>query len=288
MIFLLLSILSSSLIFVIFKLYNRYGVNTLQAIIINYFVACSVGFLIDSQQVDLARIPGEAWFPGTLLLGFLFIGVFYLAALTTQRNGLSVVSVASKMSLAIPVLFGIFFFRESAGVVKVLGILLALAAVFLTSIKKKEAIDIERKHLLFPLLVFLGSGIIDTTIKYLETSYVAREDVALFSSTIFAVAGIFGVCILIFQKIKGRLQFNFRNILGGIVLGVPNFFSIYFLVLALRTEGFESSTIFPLNNVSIVLVSTLLGILLFRERLLLKNWLGIILAICSILLIAKA
>lgn len=272
----------------IFKLYNTYRINTLQAIIVNYFIACAVGFLIESQPLDLERIPHEAWFPGTLLLGFLFIGVFYLAALTTQRNGLSVVSVASKMSLAIPVVFGIFFFRESAGVVKVMGILLALAAVFFTSIKKREEIDLEKKHLLFPLLVFLGSGIIDTTIKYLEASYVAREDVALFSSTIFAVAGFFGICILIFQRIREKLEINFRNILGGIILGVPNFFSIYFLVLALRTEGFESSTIFPLNNVSIVLVSTFLGILLFREKLILKNWLGIILAICSILMIANA
>lgn len=288
MIFLLLSILSSSLIFVIFKLYNTYRINTLQAIIINYFIACAVGLLLDSRPLYLLRIPQEAWFPGTLFLGFLFISVFYLAALTTQRNGLSVVSVASKMSLAIPVLFGIFFFGESAGVVKILGILLALGAVFLTSIKKKEAIDLDKKHLLFPLLVFLGSGIIDTSIKYLETSYVAKEDVALFSSTIFGVAGTFGICVLVFQGIRGKLKITFRNVLGGIILGVPNFFSIYFLVLALRTEGFESSTIFPLNNVSIVLVSTLLGIFLFRERLILKNWLGIVLAICSILMIANA
>ena len=288
MIFLLLSILSSSLIFVIFKLYNRYGINTLQAIIINYFIALSVGLLLDGRSPDLSGIIHQPWFPGTIFLGCLFISVFYLAALTTQRNGLSVVSVASKMSLAIPVLFGIFFFRESAGVVKILGIFLALGAVFLTSIKKREAIEIDRKQLLLPLLVFLGSGIIDTTIKYLETSYVARKDVALFSSTIFAVAGIFGICVLAYQGIRGKLKINFRNIFGGIILGVPNFFSIYFLVLALRTEGFESSTIFPLNNVSIVLVSTFLGILLFRERLILKNWLGIALAIGSILIIANS
>ena len=288
MIYLLLSILSSSLIFVIFKLYTVYGINTLQAIIYNYFIACSVGLFLNGQSAELARIPQEAWFPGTLILGLLFISVFYLAALTTQRNGLSVVSVASKMSLAIPVLFGIFFFRESAGIIKVMGIVLALAAVFLTSIKKKDSLEIEKKNLLFPLLVFLGSGTIDTGIKYLETSYVAREDVAVFSSTIFAVAGSIGVCVLIFQGIRGKLRISFRNVLGGILLGVPNFFSIYFLVLALRTEGFESSTIFPLNNVSIVLVSTLLGILLFKERLISKNWLGIVLAIGSILMIANA
>ena len=288
MIYLLLSVLSSSLIFVIFKLYNKYNVNTLQAIIVNYFIACTVGLLIDDQPLDLLRIPTEKWFPGTLILGFLFIAVFYLAAITTQRSGLSVVSVATKMSVAIPVFFGIILYNESVGIMKLTGIILALIAVYLTSIKQKDGIAIKKRNLVFPLLVFFGSGIIDTTLKFLETSYVAEVDVALFSATIFATAGSIGFCILLFQAYKGTLQINFRNIIGGIALGIPNFFSIYFLVLALRTEGYDSSTIFPINNVAIVMVSTFLGILLFKERLFPKNWIGITLAVISIILIANA
>lgn len=287
MIYLLLSILSSSIIFVIFKLYERFEINILQALAVNYIIACSVGLLIDQRLPDVCTIVEAGWFPGSVFLGALFIGVFYLTVLTTQKSGLSVVSVATKMSLAIPVLFGIFFFRESAGIVKIAGIIIALIAVLLTSIKSKQEISAEKNKLLLPLLVFLGSGIIDTCIKYLETSYVAPSDVALFSSTIFAVAGSIGICILIRQKLLGRFRGHYRNILGGIALGIPNFFSIYFLVLALRTEGFESSSLFPLNHVSIVLVSTFLGILLFKESLNFRNWLGISLAVISILMIAN-
>lgn len=288
MIFLLLSILSSSVIFVIFKLYNKYGVNTLQAIIVNYFIAFSVGLAIDDQPLDLARIPGELWFPGTLVLGCLFISVFYLAAVTTQRSGLSVVSVATKMSVAIPVLFGIFLYSESTGIFKIAGIILALIAVYLTSIKKSDGIAIKKKNLIYPLLVFFGSGIIDATIKYLETTYVAEVDVAIFSATIFAIAGCIGISILIIQAVKGTLKITFRNILGGIALGIPNFFSIYFLVMALRSGGYDSSTIFPINNVAIVMLSTFLGILLFGEKIIPKNWIGITLAVISIILIAFA
>ncbi|WP_029037435.1 membrane protein [Salinimicrobium xinjiangense] len=287
MIYLLLSVLSSSVIFVIFKLYDRFGINTLQAIIFNYFFAFASGMLID-QRVPEVRIFSEAWFPGTVILGFMFIAVFYLAALTTQRSGLSVVSVATKMSVAIPVFFGIVLYNESTGFIKIAGILLALAAVYLTSIKKKEGIKIRKRNLIFPLLVFFGSGIIDTTIKFLETSYVVEADVALFSSTIFAIAGLVGVSILIIQAFLGKLVLSFKNVLGGIALGIPNFGSIYFLVLALRTEGMESSTVFPLNNVAIVMISTFLGILLFRERMLTKNWIGIALAVASIILIATS
>ncbi len=288
MIYLLLSILSSSVIFVIFKLFQKYGVNTLQAIIINYFFACMVGFFGYIKNTDVTLIPSKLWFPGTLILGALFISVFNLAAITTQKSGLSVVSVATKMSVAIPVFFGILLYNESTGFLKVTGILLALVAVYLTSIKSTAGIKIKKENLIFPLLVFLGSGIIDTTIKYLETTYVSETEVALFSTSIFAIAGMIGIVILMGQAAVGKLRITGKNILGGVILGVPNYFSIYFLVLALRTEGFESSTVFTINNVAIVLFSTILGILLFKEHLIKKNWIGILLAIISILLVATS
>lgn len=288
MIYLLLSILSSTVIFVIFRLYKKYEVNTLQAIVINYFIACTVGFFGYIESADISRVPSELWFPGALMLGVLFITVFNLAAITTQKSGLSVVAVATKMSVAIPVFCGIFLYNESTGILKLLGIALALVAVYLTSIKTKEGISIKPKNLIFPLLVFLGSGIIDTSIKYLETSYVSKTDVGLFSSTIFATAGLIGICIIIFQAITGKLKFKFRNILGGIALGIPNYFSIYFLVLALRSEGFESSTIFTMNHVAIVAISTLVGIVLFKEELIKKNWIGLALAVISIILVANS
>jgi hypothetical protein len=62
---------------------------------------------------------------------------------------------------------------KAQGLIKLTGILLALAAVYLTSIKTTEGIRIKKKNLIFPLLVFLGSGIIDTLIKYLEANFCA-------------------------------------------------------------------------------------------------------------------
>lgn len=288
MIYLLLSVLSSTIIFVVFRLYKKFGVNTLQAIIVNYFIACTVGFFGYIEGSDFTHVPSESWFPGALMLGFLFITVFNIAAITTQKSGLSVVAVATKMSVAIPVLCGIFLYNESTGILKILGILLALVSVYLTSIKTEEGISIKKENLIFPLLVFLGSGIIDTSIKYLETSYVSETDVGLFSSTIFATAGVLGIMILIIQAFMGKLKITYKNILGGIALGIPNYYSIYFLVMALRTEGFDSSTIFTMNHVAIVTISTLVGILLFKEKLIRKNWIGLILAVISIILVANS
>ena len=73
--------------------------------------------------------------------------------------------------------------------------------------------------------------------------------------------------------------------MGGILLGVPNYFSIVYLLKALSTDGMESSTAFTLNNVGIVILSTLFGLFIFKEKLIWKNWLGIVIAIVSILLV---
>jgi len=286
LIYLLLSIAASSLIFVIFKGFERYKINTLHAIIVNYVVASTSGIIAYGGIQDIGNITQYDWFTGAIGLGFVFISVFNLMAITTQRSGLSVVSVATKMSVVIPILFGILYYQEDSGFIKTLGIILALIAVYLTSVKPKQIDTTLKNNLLLPILVFIGSGIIDVSLKFLEGQYVAESDVSLFSATIFGAAACIGFCIITFQIITGKFKFHIKNVFAGIVLGVPNYFSIYFLVKALRNPHFESSTIFTLNNVAIVTVSTLLGIILFKERLISKNWLGIGLALISILLVS--
>ncbi|MAT90533.1 MAG: hypothetical protein CMC35_07550 [Flavobacteriaceae bacterium] len=286
MIYLFLSILASTLIFVAFKLFDRFRINTLHAIVVNYVVACATGLIGYGTSFSIATIPERGWFYFSVALGALFILIFNLMAITTQRSGLSVVSVATKMSVVVPILFGLLYYKEELGVFKGIGIVLALIAVYLASNKNEDGLQIKTKNLIYPVLVFLGSGIIDTSIKFLEDKYVAEDEVPLFSATIFAAAASIGLIILLQQKLKGTFVFAWKNVLGGIALGIPNYFSIYFLVQALRSGILESSGIFTVNNVAIVMCSTLVGIALFKERLLPKNWAGIGLAVISIILIA--
>ncbi len=284
MIYLLFSIASSTIILILFKLFDRYNVNTLQAIVVNYITACATGILSYNATIHIDEITSSNWFFGALALGFLFIAIFNVMALTTQRNGLSVASVAAKMSVIIPVVFGIYMYKEGVGAQKLIGIVLALVAVYLTSIKSKSSVN-SSKGLLLPLLLFLGSGIIDTSIKYLETMYVAKNGIPIFSATIFFFAGTIGIGILIRKAIIKPITIQVKNIVGGIALGIVNYYSIYFLLKALQFEGLESSTIFTVNNVAIVMLSTLIGLMLFREKIYLKNWIGIGIAIASIILV---
>lgn len=286
MIYLILSVLVSSLLFVIFKLFDVFKINTLQAIIVNYVIALSFGFLNSKTHMPITEIPNQPWFFGAFCLGFLFITVFNVMGLTAQRNGLSVASVAGKMSVVIPIIVGIVVYKESVGFVKVIGILLALIAVYLSSAKSDIA-PVKFKNLLLPLLLFVGSGCIDAGLKYVESHYVAPKAIPMFLATIFGVAFILGSLFFVFQVIQDKIQFHWRNIVGGIALGIPNYYSMEFLIKALQTKGLESSTIFTINNVSVVVLTTVFALLFFKEKLINKNWIGIGIAIISIILVAS-
>lgn len=281
-----LSICASTLILIVFKLFERYKINNFQAIVVNYFTAGLCGIILQGDFEKLSLWAQFPWFYYAVALGSIFIAIFLLMALTTQKSGLSVVSVATKMSVVIPILFGLLYYKEHLGILKGIGIILALVAVYMSSIKNKHGIRIKKRNLIFPVLVFVGSGIIDTGIKYLEEGFVSETDVALFSSTLFLSAGSMGLIVLAIQKLRGKLRFEAKSLVGGVALGIPNFFTVFFLVLALRSEILESSGIFVVNNIGVVTCSTLAGIFLFQEKLIPKNWIGIILALISIVLVA--
>jgi drug/metabolite transporter (DMT)-like permease len=282
---LLLSVLSSALIFVAFKLFRQYKIYTLYGIVVNYATAASLGMLFYFGSPGNHWPGGQAWMLGCLILGILFILVFNLMARTAQEIGVGIASVATKMSLVVPVLFGLLFLNERTDLFQLIGIVLALVAVYLITAQKGGDKALSRSVLWLPVLVFLGSGIIDTSINFLREQYLNDALFPLFSSLVFAVAA--GGGLVFFALNRSSLPaLKMRDILGGIGLGIPNYFSIYFLLRALNQESWGSAMVFTLNNVAIVLLSTLIGIFLFKERLRILQGLGIAIALVSIVMLA--
>jgi multidrug transporter EmrE-like cation transporter len=249
-------------------------------------VAFSMGFLLAERQIPISEIPLEPWFMGALFLGALFVSIFFVMAMTAQKNGVSVTSIAGKMSVVVPVIFGVILYNESVTFLKLVGILIALLAVYLSSVKEQRS---KKNGTLFlPVLLFIGSGTIDTLLKYIQENYVADEDISIFSGSLFGIAGIFAFFILVIKMVKKRTPFGLKNILAGIILGVPNYYSIIFLIKALQNKNFESSTLFTINNVAIVVVSTLVGLFFFKEKFSIKNKIGVAMAILGIVLVTIA
>ena len=282
---LVLSIICSSAIFVIFRGFRNHGVQTYYGIVVNYLTAFAVGMLSFSAPLPPDQWPARPWFIPAIALGALFIVIFNHMARTAQHYGVSVASIATKMSLVIPVLAGIVLYNENLGFVKWTGIGLALVAVYLASLRGGH-LKVGRRAFYLPVMVFLGSGLIDVSIKYLEETRIPEKEFPVFSACIFAAAGTLGLLGILFKEPRAFTRFRPVNLLGGITLGIPNFFSVFFLLRALKTPGLSSASIFTLNHVAIVMLSTLLGVSLFREQLSARNWAGVALAVASILMIS--
>lgn len=283
MIDLLLAIVFSGLLFVIFTIFKKANIDVFQAIVFNYIIAFTTGTIMSPVEIHWTTSITQSWFPETIFLGFLFITVFNIMGKTAQVNGLTVASVASKMSLVVPVLFGIVFLNESIHFKKIIGIALALIAVYFVS--KKDSGQVNISSLALPVLLFLGAGTIDTSMNFIQHYYVPEEQTAAFSSFTFLTAFAIGIIILLYKLYQKQISFHFKNVLGGILLGIPNFFSMFYMIKALQTKNLESATIFTLLNIGVILFTSILGLLFFKEKLSKQNGIGIIIAIIALFLV---
>jgi len=289
--FLILCILSSTSIFVIFKSIDRQDIPAFPVIVINYLIASILGFVINPGGINISAIREAQWLPISALIGILFIIMFFLIAFSSRRAGISITTVASKMSVIFPILFSLIIDpSDQLSGIKTAAIFATLAGVGFTVYKPREGI-LDPAVIYIPLILFIGMGGVDSLVKFAQHRFVNDSHTALFSAVLFLNAFISGLIALMFFP-KYFRSFAKPAIWGwGLLLGAVNFGSIFFLVRALNYvrpsgSGIDSSVIFGVNNIGIVALSVLAGLWLFREKLLLLNWLGVLLSALALLLFA--
>ena len=307
MLYFLLSVAFTVSLYLIMRAFPNYKVNAFQAVVFNYYACVATGLLLmpkpsDFLAVDWASTPTLL----TLALGIMFVVVFLLIGQTATKAGVTSASLSSNMSLIIPVLFGLFVFKNNNKEFDFLnytGIVLALVALGLSVVKNspqrnaarstvhspksiKDSRLTTRYSLLLPLLLFLCSGANNTLINFLSSKFYRPEQTPLFMIIACVGAIIVGTTMLIIRIISDKEKVEFRNIVGGFVLGVPNFLSLFFLLKTLAYFGNSAAFVFPIYNVLTILVSSLTAFLLFKEKLQPLNKVGLGLAVVAIVFIS--
>ncbi len=290
MLYLSLAVLCSVLLGFIFKLFGRFGVDSFQAIIFNYFTCVCCGWLQLGHFPIIAENVDTPWMPYALALGFVFISGFNFAALTVRYFGVTVSQIMQKMSILMTVPFAVLVYGESSGWGKMLGFVLALAAIVLVNWPSKSEMpekNMVQKGLFLwiPILTWVLAGILEMLFLRVQKGQLADVGDPTFICTVFGTAGTVGLLIASVGWLRGRLVFAWRNVLWGIILGIPNYGSMLFILLALDT-GLEGSFVFPVINVGIIVATTIGAVWLFQERLSKVNWVGIALAVAAIGLIS--
>jgi len=290
MIDILLTILAFNVLIVFFKLFHKYGVDNLQALIVNYFVAGSCGLYF--SDVPLSGVEGSInyvihspWIFHAVAIGVLFIVTFNLYATGTQKVGIAITTIANKLSLFIPVGFALILYpNEELTIIKVIGFVLAVIGIYLSSTKGKK-LSFDKKYLWLIILVFVGQGFADTIFNNAQKTVVNEAEAGLFFMCLLLIAGISGVLILLGKSIKQKPKLEFKNLIAGAIFGIPNYASLIFFFNALESSGFEASQVFPVVSMGVVVGSAIVGLILFKEKLTMMNWLGLGFAVVSIYVI---
>lgn len=271
-----------ALLFLLFRAFGERNIALLPAIVVNYFAAFICGAMVVApwNAGDL----GILWMP-SMFLGVMFISIFYLTGLSAQRAGVAATAVASKMSLVLTVLVAVYLYNDEPGLIGYAGIALAVVGVVLSSwVRNRSAV---RGSWILPTVLFFGNAVIDVTINWVQRTVLTPAHEAVFPTLVFAVAGCIGTALVL--RGKERSAFKQPSVwIGGTLLGVVNYAALYFVVQALAYGGMDSSSVYPLINIVVILFGTGLSILLFRERPRRIQFIGIVCSVIALVMILNA
>ena len=282
MVYLILAILCSTGVFVAMRLFERFNLDNHQALMWNYVFATCTGFLMCKQFDTPTQLVDEPWFGLSLITGFWFIFTYVLMTASTQRSGVTVTSLSSKLSVVLPTLAGVVLFSEKLNLVATMGIVLALVALVLVVGGKGQTDKPNKTNWLLPILIFFGTGTGDILMKLTEQKNNA-PDMSFMIAFIYFIALLFGIILVAYDLIRGKSKWQWKSAVGGIGLGVINFFSTFCVYHAMRC--FDNVVLFPVYNIGVVSLTALTGWLLFKEKLTWKNYLGLAIAIIAVILI---
>ena len=293
MLYLILTILLNTYIQLIFKVFDDKGVDTLQAVVFNYWICVITGCLFTGSLPLSGAALGEPWILWAAGMGLAFISIFNLVGYCTKKDGITTTTVANKLSMVIPVAAAIWLYGDKMPAAKWIGIALAVPAVYLSS--KEPGKTSRNNSIWLALLLFVASGLLDTVVNYVTNTFFNTGNAAVderaqsvYIVHAFLTSAVAGTIVLLFLMLRRGRKFAFKNLIAGVALGVPNYFSIYFLIRLLQTGLLPGSAAIPANNIGIVLLAALCAILFFREKAGPARITGMVLALAAILLILIA
>ena len=282
MINIIYTILLFNILIIVFKMFERYKVDNLQGLIVNYLTAAGCSYFFLEQDFSLNHVLNSEWIYHAMIIGTLFIIVFNFYAFGTQKIGISITTLANKISLIIPVCAALILYpeKESFTILKGIAFFLALVGIYLSTTKSGR-LTFNNKYIWIIILVFIGQGVSDAIFNDFAQKF-PNEGGYLFFMTLFFFASISGILILSGKSIISNNTLQLKSLFWGIIFGIPNFFSLVFFLKALNDPKLSSSIVFPLVSMGVIVSSSIIGMILFKEKLSKNNWIGILLSICAI------
>lgn len=278
MLFLILSIICSVTVGVIFKVSRNYNVNNSQIVAGNYLFAlilCNFFYSPDLNAIETTS-------PWVLysVIGVLLPSVFLFLAASIKHVGIVKTDAAQRLSLFIPILAAWFIFKEEFNTLKITAFLIALPALLLILAKPSKN---TKNKWIYPAIVLLGFGIIDILFKQIALYTTLPYTTSLF--VVFSIAMLIMFVVVIYELIAKKARLQIKNIAFGGLVGLFNFGNILFYLKAHQAFAENPSTVFAGMNMGVIIIGSVIGIIVFKEKIFKMNFIGLFLALIAVILI---
>ena len=288
MIDLTITITTFSMMVMLFKYFDKINVNNLIAITFNYFTAGTLAlssYLIKNSFIELRTNTNLNLVITALIVGTLFVITFNLYAYSAQKIGITLSTISNKMSMVIPILIGIILFKEEVTFFKIIGIFLAVGAIVFSSKEDKKSKKISQINIIILFLLFIIQGLADGLLNWGQRNILNIENMNLFFTLTFLFAGFTGGLYSFFKIKTSNLKMDKKSIFWGIVLGIPNYLTLLYFIKSLKSELFTTYQVFPIVNIGVIVMCTILSVILFQEKVSIFKWVGVGFGIIAISLI---
>lgn len=286
MLYLILSVVFSVLLLVNFRAHARFHVDTRIAILLNYPVCFLTAYLHQPSALPL-QWPASTDTALMIAMGIGFVITFLLSGFSTQKNGMAPTSLANNISLVIPVLINLFILKTGGDITAsvLAGLVFSFAAIYFCS-PKVDASSETKPVVGLLIAVFVAYGLTNTLFSYLNSTLTAQVGGTLPFIMMLLIGSMAGsALVLVWKTVNGTLNWNLNSVLAAIPLGLPNFFSFYFLLKALDAYQNNAAVVLTMYNLSVILLSAISAYVIFKEQLSKRQWLGLALGCVGIALL---
>ncbi len=258
MVYLILAIISSALVSIFIRLSENYVKNNISMLCMNYLMCLilAVGYTGMDKVFENGEGFGAAVGLGAVN-GILFLASFVLLQINVRRNGVVLSATFMKLGVLVPTLLSVLVFHEKPEVLQIIGFIIALLAIVLINFEKGQG---EAGFKIGLILLLLGGGSGDAMAKVYDEVGDARFEEQFLC---FTFASALVLCVLL--AIKKQQKLTKTDVLFGLLVGIPNYFSARFLLKAVGEV--PAVVAYPTYSVATIVVISLVGMLCFKEKI---------------------
>lgn len=274
MLYLILAITSSMLISVFMRISEKHIHNNLTMLAFNYLMCAILAALYTRGATFTTEGLGFAAITG-LASGALYLGSFMLLQWNIQKNGVVLPATFMRLGVIVPTVLAVILFGETPKPLQIVGVILALIAIVIIQYNKGGEKGASTGGL---ILLLLCGGITDTTAKiYDQWGNAALESHYLLFIFIIALGLCIGVALYKKQSIA------WPDVGFGLIIGIPNYFSARFLLRSL--SAVPAVVVYPTYSVGTIIMTTLVSMILFREKLTRQRIIALAIILCALVLL---